>query len=283
MAQHTEVVLSHFQADSLLKHRGKIEEVEVSPDLEFSTGKARVEERGVRFPNGIEASWGELGKISADTNGCFVIDESGAWRIQAYSEATHRTYSLMPTAGAPTLLVSGIPMHRIKSTDPYTDALEKIATLRPLHGRVLDTATGLGYTAIQAAQSAERVVTVELDPVVLEIARENPWSSELFANSRIDCLIGDSAELVYGFRATLFEAIIHDPPTFSLAGELYSLEFYVQMLRILRGGGRLFHYIGDPDSRSGRNTTRGVVQRLKTAGFRRIAGAPRAFGIVAWK
>lgn len=61
----------------------------------------------------------------------------------------------MPTGGAPTLLVAGFPMHRIKGIDPHEDTLIKFQTIAPLVGRVLDTATGLGYTAIEVVKTAE--------------------------------------------------------------------------------------------------------------------------------
>jgi predicted methyltransferase len=69
----------------------------------------------------------------------------------------------------------------------------------------------------------------------------------------------------------------------NLAGELYSGEFYRDLFRVLQRKGRLFHYVGDPDSRSGRNVTRGVTRRLQEAGFRRIVRKPGAFGLVAYK
>ena len=55
-------------------------------------------------------------------------------------------------------------MHRIKGTDPIRDTKEKLKALGPVSGRVLDTATGLGYTAIEAAKTADHVLTLELDP-----------------------------------------------------------------------------------------------------------------------
>ena len=84
------------------------------------------------------------------------------------------------------------------------------------------------------------------------------------------------------FEDESFTCIIHDPPTFSLAGDLYSGEFYRQLHRRLRRKGRLFHYIGDLESRSGRNVARGVVRRLQEAGFARVVRRPRAFGVVAY-
>jgi hypothetical protein len=75
--------------------------------------------------------------------------------------------------------------------------------------------------------------------------------------------------------------VIHDPPTLKLAGELYSGEFYRQLHRVLARGGRLFHYIGDPQSQSGKRTTPGVMRRLQEAGFSKVAPAPHAHGVTA--
>jgi uncharacterized protein len=128
----------------------------------------------------------------------------------------------MPTPNAPTMLISGIPMHRIKDTTPLQDTTQKLKALGKPYGRILDTATGLGYTAIAAAHTANLVVTVEFDPAVLDICRLNPWSAELFTRPNIQPMIGDSADLVAAFHDNTFNAIIHDPPTFALAGQLYT-------------------------------------------------------------
>ena len=204
-------------------------------------------------------------------------------RIHYFSEVTGRSLSLYPTGGAPTMLVSGIPMHRIKDTDPHQDTLEKIRAVKPVVGRVLDTTTGLGYTAIEAAKTAAEVISVELDPAALEVARNNPWSQALFADPKIKQIVGDSFEVIQEFDNGTFTRILHDPPVFSLAGDLYSGSFYEELYRVLRSGGRLFHYVGDPESKSGRNVTAGVMRRLGQAGFREIRKAPRAFGVVAEK
>jgi predicted methyltransferase len=70
---------------------------------------------------------------------------------------------------------------------------------------------------------------------------------------------------------------------FNLAGELYATDFYRQLWRVLRPSGRIFHYIGNPASKSGRGVTRGAIRRLHEAGFSRVKPYPRAFGIVAYK
>ncbi len=278
------VVLSHIQTQPLLQARQTSQRrVEVSPDLGLTTVEVVIESEGVRFPNGDSLPWDAIEGISASENNCFVIANGEPHKIQVFSEFTNLLYSLMPTRTAPTMLVSGIPMHRIKGTDPHHDTLEKIKTVKPVIGRVLDTATGLGYTAIEAAKTADHVVTIELDPAALEIARLNPWSRTLFDNPKITQRIGDSYDVIEEFGDQTFARIIHDPPTFSLAGHLYSGEFYAELHRVLRRGGRLFHYVGNPESKSGSNITRGVIRRLQEAGFSRAARRPRAFGVVAFK
>jgi len=49
----------------------------------------------------------------------------------------------------------------------------------------------------------------------------------------------------------------------------------------LKRGGRLFHYIGDLDSTSGRVVAKGAVRRLQEAGFVQVERRPEAFGLVA--
>jgi predicted methyltransferase len=278
------LIISHYQAEPLLLARkaGKRTEA-TSPDLGLTEVEVRLEDAGVLFPDGEHVSWAALEKIARSDTKCFVVEEGSIWDVRFFSEETNWLRSLMPTRGAPTMLVSGISMHRIKGVDPYKDTLLKIKTIAPIVGRVLDTATGLGYTAIEAAKSAEQVVTIELDPAALEVARYNPWSKALFDNPKIEQIVGDTYDEIDRFEANSFSRIIHDPPAFGLGGELYSSTFYKQLYRVLKHGGRLFHYIGDLESKSGRVTTKGVVRRLEEAGFVRIHRRPEAFGLVAYK
>ncbi len=279
------IVLSYVQAEPLLQaRRDGRQAVTASPDLGLSTVEVALDEAGARFPGGATVSWQDLERIARSETKCFLVEGDAPPRdIQVFSETTNWLRSLMPTRAAPTMLVSGTPMHRIKGTDPWRDTLTKVKALAPVTGEVLDTATGLGYTAIEAARSATRVVTVELDPAALEVARLNPWSRALFDNPRIEQVVGDVGEVILDFPDGAFSRILHDPPMFSLAGDLYSGAFYRQLYRVLRRGGRLFHYIGDLESKSGQGIVKGVVRRLQEAGFTRISRRPEAFGVLAVK
>lgn len=245
--------------------------------------EVELKEHGVVFPNGIVIGWDALQKIRDTGRKCFRFSDRGVWEIMLFSESTRLLRALAATDGAPTMLVSGKPMHRIKGIDPIEDTKLKLSAVAPIRGRVLDTATGLGYTAIAAAKTATSVTTVELDPTAIELARHNPWSQSLFSNPRIHLLTGDVVELIQGFDSRSFDTVIHDPPTKALAGEMYSLRFYVDLWRVLQHRGRLFHYVGDPSSGLGARTTEGVIRRLYEAGFKKVVRRPEAFGVVAFK
>jgi len=278
------LILSHFQAKNLLKQRTNAGTyVNASLDLNFTLEEVLIKPEGVVFANGRLVSWEILEEISVSEKNCFIIKDEKPEKIIAFSEIFNRVYSLYPTVKAPTLLVSGVLMHRIKSTDPYQDTLEKIKAVSPVKGTVLDTCTGLGYTAAEASKKAKHVITIELDREVLKIARLNPWSEELFSNPKIKQCIGDSLEVIKKFMDSNFDRIIHDPPEFSLAGHLYSGEFYAELFRVLHNEGKLFHYVGNPESQSVQKIMKGVILRLKETGFSRVKPFPAAFGVSAMK
>ena len=90
----------------------------------------------------------------------------------------------------------------------------------------------------------------------------NPWSPALPVTQ------GDIAVEIRQLPDASFDAVLHDPPRFGIAGELYALSFYEQLARVLRKRGRLFHYTGAPNKlTSGRDVPGEVLKRLKAAGF----------------
>jgi predicted methyltransferase len=278
------IVLSHFQTRQLLAARENHQSTaRISLDLNLTESEVTLQPEQALFPEGERLDWKSIEEINGNETACYAVEDHTARPIKDFSEFSGRVYGLMPTDSAPTMLISGIPMHRIKDTNPYQDTLHKIKAIAPVKGDVLDTTTGLGYTAIEAAKTARYVTTIEIDPTAQEIARQNPWSRELFDNPKIKQIIGDAFEEIEKLKPAVFSVIIHDPPMFSLAGDLYSLAFYQQAFRVLKRNGRMFHYIGDPESKSGARTTAGVIRRLQQAGFRRVVRAPRAFGVVAYK
>jgi predicted methyltransferase len=278
------IILSHYQADVLLQARREgRRETPVSLDLNRTESGLALDPEGIVFSDGQRLSWASVEEIADTETTCFLLRNGELTKTQFYSDALERFYSLYPTRRAPTMLLSGIPMHRIKTIDPHEDTLRKMRTISPVAGHVLDICTGLGYTATEAARTAAHVTTIELDSTVLDVCRCNPWSQTLFDNPKITQKIGDAAEIVETLSAESFSRIFHDPPTFSIAGDLYSGAFYRHLYRLLKRSGRLFHYIGDLDSTSGRVVAKGVVKRLQEAGFGRVERKPEAFGLTAEK
>lgn len=274
-------LLTHREARALLAALASgASAATVSLDLGRSEASVALGDGGA-VVGGAMLSRSALADIAGERNKCFEIVAGGARAVSVFSPTTGWVRSLMPTDDAPTTVVAGFPMHRIRGATPLTDTAAKVRALGRPRGRVLDTATGLGYSALELAKTAAEVVTLELDPAALELARRNPWSAALFASDRVRVIVGDAARLVATFESSTFAAVLHDPPTVQLAGELYSAAFYRQLRRVLKPGGRLFHYVGDPTGRAGASLSRGVSRRLGEAGFRNVRAAPRAFGVTA--
>jgi hypothetical protein len=183
---------------------------------------------------------------------------------------------LVPTEwGAPTFEIDGIKMLPTARVSPYDDAVRKVALVEPAGKAVLDTCGGLGYFAAAClAAGASAVRSFEKNPDVVWLRSLNPWSPG--ADARLTLVAGDVVEHIARLPDASFEAGLHDPPRFGIAGELYSAAFYVELARVLKRKSRLFHYTGTPNKlTSGRDVPQEVAQRLQRAGFtteRRLDG-----------
>ena len=207
----------------------------------------------------------------------------GTWR-PAEDRARGYARLFVRWNGPPTLELDGIHMHRIKNTDPLNDTLAKVRAARIRPGmRVLDTCMGLGYTAIASYRRGASVVTVEVDDRVLRLASVNPWSRDLGATG-ITVVRGDVSKIIEYFDNEAFDAIIHDPPRLSSStGDLYGSRFYIELLRVLKPGGVLFHYTGEPGRKRRLNIPGRVASRLKDVGFSGVRFIRGAQGVVAFK
>jgi hypothetical protein len=175
---------------------------------------------------------------------------------------------LVPTDwGPPTFEIDGVKMLPTKQVSPYEDARRKVALVEPGGKRILDTCAGLGYFAAWCLEGgASEVTSFEVNPDVLWLRNLNPWSPQDAPG--LTLVTGDISQGISGLAAAAFGAILHDPPRFGLAGELYSQVFYDELARVLRPGGRLFHYTGAPNRlTSGRDVPQEVARRLRLAGF----------------
>ena len=77
---------------------------------------------------------------------------------------------------------------------------------------------------------------------------------------------------------------MHDPPRFSMGSELYTSEFYSQLHRVLKPKGVLYHYVGSPGSKHRkRDLQKGILTRLREAGFKQVKRNESTLGVVALK
>jgi hypothetical protein len=199
-----------------------------------------------------------------------------------------RYYKLRLYNSVPVLEIDGLRMQLIRDFETPLDYAKEVvkALLAGRGGVVLDTCMGLGYTAIEASmqKGVEKVITCEVSGAVVELAKWNPCSEALFEkNSRIEIMQGSAAELIKGFADGSFDFIIHDPPRFSHAPELYSPEFYAELYRVCKKGAKIYHYVGSVGEKKGRNIGKEVEKRLASAGFRGMRYVARLQGIFASK
>jgi len=256
----------------------------ISLDLGLSLSRVTIDENYIILEDyGIKLPLSKILESKVKENSVYAIINEN---IQELSLTTKNKYYKLKASylnKAPTLEISGIHMHRIKGIDPWKDSLLKVKKTRIKKGNiVLDTCTGLGYTAIGALRfGAKHVFTVEIDESVLALSQYNPWSKFL-EDDRVTILLGDVFEVIDFFQDEIFDRIIHDPPRFSLAGHLYSREFYRKLYQKLKPGGILFHYIGSPGWRRRVNMVKGVMNRLREVGFY-VKTEPKAQGVIAFK
>lgn len=227
--------------------------------------------------------------IRYTTDGSFIFAEKDGASVRLDLFSGHY-YKLRPFNGIPVLEIDGLRMQLVKDfKTPLDYAREVVKGLRiPDTGpfTALDTCMGLGYTAIELSKrgSVRLVATCEVSEAVISLARWNPFSDALFEKGgKIVVMEGSVLGHAKGFESGMFDFVIHDPPRFSHAPELYSQEFYGELFRICRKGSRIFHYVGSVGKSRGRDIGREVEKRLEAAGFSILSRSARLQGIYAGK
>ena len=188
--------------------------------------------------------------------------------FQPVARFTTSLIKLVPTSwGPPTFEIDGIKMLPSEHVSPYEDAARKVRLIEPRGKVVLDTCGGLGYFAAWCLhEQAKRVLSFEKNADVLWLRSLNPWSPE--PSEGLVSTHADIVEEVARIPDGSVDAVLHDPPRFGIAGELYSQAFYDQLARVLKRNGKLFHYTGTPNKlTSGRDVPREVASRLQRSRF----------------
>ena len=255
--------------------------VRLSVDLNLSEQDFALSNQELVLDDDNRLTIDELKKIVKKTQRIYLCSDGDMVPLEDRSRGY---YKLVPTAGAPLLEISGVKMHISKGTDPFASASEMAQQAVRKGDKVLDCCSGLGYAAIAAHRlGASEVLSIELSREVMGLRAQNPWSKDL-GNTGIVQRQGSSFELIVTMPSISFDSVIHDPPRFSLAGELYSEEFYREIFRVLRRDGRLFHYTGNPHIiKKGSSFVDGVIRRLKAAGFKNVEKVDHLMGVSAQK
>jgi uncharacterized protein len=240
--------------------RQGLTEIECSVDLGRSTALVEIENTGwiwhtQRFP---------FMEVCKDRT----IYHWATAEFQPVARFTTALFKLVPTEfGPPTFEIDGIKMLPTAQGSPYADAERKVNLIRPRGKVILDTCGGLGYFAAWCLQGqARQVLSYEKSSDVLWLRSLNPWSP--VADPALTLTEGDITKEIPSLANAAVDAVLHDPPRFGTAGELYAQDFYQQLARVLKRNGKLFHYTGTPNAlTSGRDVPNEVMQRLRRAGF----------------
>ena len=222
---------------------------------EVAVGSATWAWRGRHFPY----------PVSGKERTIYYWDEAS---FQPVARFTGSLVKLVPTEyGPPTFEIDGIKMLPTSQGSPYADAERKVALVRPAGKIILDTCGGLGYFAACCLSArAARIISFEKNPDVIWLRRLNPWSPG--SDPSLTLIQADVTDAVKELSDQSVHGVLHDPPRFGIAGELYSQQFYRQLWRVLKPRGRLFHYTGSPNrASSGRDLAGEVTKRLRAAGF----------------
>lgn len=254
----------------------RIEHLELSLDLGIS--QTRIDVSDLVW----EAD--KLEKIVKDPDSIYFIRDGETYKAALSTDHFYKLHPTGPTT-APALLIDGVLMHRVKDINPIEDASMKAELCARKGIDMLEICTGLGYSTIACLRRGVRsIVTVEKDPSVIELARLNPWSKDLFTDKRVSTVQGDASEEIEAFADNTFHAIMHDPPRFSMGSELYTSDFYSQLYRVLKPKGVLYHYVGSPGSKHRkRDLQKGILTRLREVGFKQVKRNERTLGVVARK
>ena len=261
-------LLTHSVFEALRQARRKgLASVQASFDLGISQTEAELGEN----------DWGLHGQRypypeKVRERSIHVFDGEGFANLSRFGQ--YGLIKLVPTDwGVPTFEIDGIKMLPSARVSPLEDARTKVALVQPAGKVVLDTCGGMGYFARACLEAGvARIHSTERNEDVLWLRRHNPWSPDpdsAFAAGRLQLRHGDVTATITAVADASVDAVLHDPPRFGIAGELYSLAFYQQLARVVRPGGKLFHYTGSPNKlTSGRDVPAEVVKRLEQAGFR---------------
>ncbi len=284
MAAKSNIIISGYHVTELLWHRPGA--LRISLDLGVSASEVIKSDTRISFRDGrsIDLQLIQNASKKRHKEDCFLVDDGSLTFIYAFEDS--KVYKLYEPHidWPPTIFINGSMMHTVSVSKPTDEAENKVKALGEIAGDIFDTCFGLGYSAIKLVESgASSVYSCEVSNCAIKIAKLNPWSKEAFLNKKITLENTDAKIAAANSKDERFDYILHDPPNVNMAGDLYSLKFYKELYRILKPGGKIYHFVGGGKVPHEYKVdyTKGVARRLAEAKFKRISKSYR--GLVASK
>ena len=171
-----------------------------------------------------------------------------AWRQSAYQEivVTRRGNDMR-------LYLDGGLQFSTRDEYRYTESLVYPALGAGAHSvLVLGGGDGLAARELLRTPGVDKIVQVELDPAVIELARTTMRYANggSLDNPRVHVVTADAMKWLRDTKSPSFDAIIVDlpDPDTPVLGRLYSTEFYALVSRALAPGGLMVVQAGSPYS-----------------------------------
>jgi spermidine synthase len=166
-------------------------------------------------------------------------------------------------AGQLNFIESGVPLFSTHNVEQIEETVHYAMAQRPNARRVLLISGGVSGTAREVLKyPVEAVDYVELDPLILDVARQ--FLPESLADSRIHVIQGDGRRFVRETDRSYDVVIVDMPdPSTSQINRYYTCEFFAEVRRILVPNGVLSFSLGTYENYLGKELARliGVAER----------------------
>jgi spermidine synthase len=160
----------------------------------------------------------------------------------------------------------------------------QITRLRPQRVLILGGGDGLILREILKHPSVEHVTNVELDPMVIKLAKEHPklrrMNDGAFDDPRVAVVLADAFSWVRG-TDEMFDVIYIDVPyprSYGIA-KLYSREFYTMVRRLLTPGGFVVMDAPDSDCTLTKSLWPVYLNTMHAAGFEQVEAMMSRFDL----
>jgi len=279
------ILFSGFHLKELLNTNNN-NTISISLDLGMTQEKVKIKDDLVLLKNDQQLSRKLIANImkKKSNNDCFLVENEEIFWIYSFSDILNHTYKLFEPKidWPPTLAIDGTYMHTIVKSTPLEEANMKVNALGHVFGQVFETCMGLGYcTKILLSKQIDGITSCEISQEVIDIAKINPWASEIFNSPKFNLNYRNTAQYIKDHTELKFDFILHDPPTLHRAGELFSQDFYGDLVNVLNRNGKLYHYIGTETEKTKHRYKQGITKRLFEVGFKKVIPAYR--GVIAIK